>query len=225
MAARSASSGTAASTACTSSPNRDPPGRSGPRASTMETSAGPPDADPASASTAPRPPREGPSSSNNPRCSDRGSAVVSLVRSSPGLSSIAAHSVAVSTETEGRDPSAIAASGTSLTISDSRRMPIPGSTPRSSAFGSHQTQVYGAPSRSLTWAPGQTVVDVAGSPSGRRHTESVLNAGQPDAGSARRRAAVGGYSASFNGLVQPPSYSMSPTAGTTRRSRARVAAT
>src|SRR5262245_26464903 len=104
-------------------------------------------------------------------------------------------------------------------------MPIPASTLSSSAFGSHHTQVNGAPARSLRWAPGHTVVDVAGSPSGRLHTESALNGGQPDAGSARRRAAVGGYSAPFNGLVQPPSYSMSPTAGTTKRSRARVAAT
>ena len=40
-----------------------------------------------------------------------------------------------------------------------------------------------------------------------------------------RRESCGGYSAAFSGLSQPPSQGSSPTAGTTSRSRARVAAT
>ena len=62
-------------------------------------------------------------------------------------------------------------------------------------------------------------------PSGRSSTESRLKGGHPAAESGVRRCAGGGYTARFSGLTHPPSNGSSPTAGTTSRSRARVAAT
>src|SRR5258708_38433874 len=89
---------------------------------------------------------------------------------------------------------------------------------------SHQTTPY-APSANGC-SPGLTVDGPAVSLFGRSSTESFdLNGGQPSARVGDRRAAIGGYRARFSGPNQPPSQGPSPSAGTTSRSRARVAAT
>src|SRR5262249_52894986 len=122
-------------------------------------------------------------------------------------------------------------------MSSARRTPNGGFAPRASADGSHHTTEYppaassgprapSSPTASNTGGPGRTAPAPAGSSFGRRSTESVaLKGGHFGPGLASRRGASGGYSASFNGPSQPSCHGASPTAGTTSRSRARVAAT
>ncbi len=107
-------------------------------------------------------------------------------------------------------------------------MPSGASAPRLRARGSHQTTENSAGPEGFalsTCKPGQTVLVPAVLPPGRINTESFdLNSGQPRARICSRLAPLGGYTAVFSGWIQP-SLSSSPTAGTTSRSRARVAAT
>src|SRR5882762_7120177 len=96
---------------------------------------------------------------------------------------------------------------------------------RAGAPGSHHTTEYPPAPANVYW-PGQTVDGPAVPSPGRCTTESFdVNAGHFGPRVDDRREADGGYSARFSGLNQPPSHGSSPSAGTTSRSRARVAAT